>query len=48
MKKDGLWCICMDNQAINQITVKCKYLTPWLKDMLDQLVGSRLFSKIYL
>ena len=45
-KKDGKWRMCCDYITINNITIKYKHTTPILDDMLDELHGSTVFSKI--
>ncbi|GFH33445.1 RNA-directed DNA polymerase homolog [Haematococcus lacustris] len=45
-KKDGSLRMCVDYRALNQLTIKNRYPLPRIDDLLDQLAGARVFSKI--
>jgi hypothetical protein len=45
-KKDGTRRMFVDYCALNEVTVKNKYPLPRIDDLLDQLCGACMFSKI--
>jgi len=45
-KKDGSSRLCVDYRQLNKLTIKNKYPLPRIDDLLDQLKGAWVFSKI--
>jgi hypothetical protein len=45
-KKDGSMRLCVDYRQLNKVTIKNRYPLPRIDDLMDQLVGAHVFSKI--
>nr|GEW13256.1 hypothetical protein [Tanacetum cinerariifolium] len=45
-KKNGEWWMCMDSRSINKIIIKNHFPIPRLNDLLDELHGATVFSKV--
>jgi hypothetical protein len=45
-KKDDTQRLCVDYRALNEVTIKNKYLLPRIDDLFDKLRGACVFSRI--
>jgi hypothetical protein len=45
-KKDDSWRFCVDYRKLNDMTIKNRFPMPIIEEILDELAGSKFFTKL--
>jgi len=45
-KKDGIWRFCVDYRKLNSLTIKNRFPLPIIEEILDELAGTKFFTKL--
>jgi hypothetical protein len=45
-KKDGTWRLCLDYRKLNALTIKNRFPMPIIEEILDELAGTKYFTKL--